>query len=285
MKNIIILVSLIILPTQFYLKAEYRNSNKNIISFVDSLANLLCPEIQEELRKESFEEFVKLKIDTTKYDKECLDGYHKFYNYFYSLNSLEEKYLEYYNILGTAGTGADLPFLMDKINLKAIYSILQGEKINISKWYKIQIYYSKIIDQENDSLSSLDTLFGVYIPEDIDDTYEICLKLLSKKDIERIMNYKNDDECFWNEIVLSGKTVRREFLLFLCPRLTRYFEEKIKTGNPFVISGLIILNLKNKLRNENFDFSKFYLTIKDFVIPSNVKPIKGIKVLNMDDRE
>ncbi|OGU58038.1 MAG: hypothetical protein A2X64_00450 [Ignavibacteria bacterium GWF2_33_9] len=274
-----------LITTQFNSKAEERNENQNIVTFVDSLANLLCPEIQEELKKQPFEKFEKLQIDSTKYSKECLEGYHNFYNYFCSLDILEEKYLEYYHIIGLAGINAELPFLIDKVNLKAIYSKILGERFNYVKWHKIYKDNYKIIDKQHDSLSYLDTLYGIYIPKDIEETISICKKILMAEDIERIMSYTNDDDCFWNEIVLSGKTIRKEFLLFLRPRLTSFFEKELNTVNPFVISGLIIVHLRNSIKNEKFDYINFYKKIRDYDALNNRIPIKGKKVINMDDRE
>ncbi len=267
------------------LSAETDNQNTDIISFVDSLSKMLCPSIKEELRVKPFDEFVKLQIDTTKFDRECLNNFHNFYNYFYSLDNLEEKYLEYYNIIGLAGRSADLPLLIEKVNLRAVYTIIQGEKFNYSTWHKIYKVNFEIIDKQYDSLSILDTLYRRYIPKDIEEAARICISQLSQEDIKRISQYHSDEDCFWSELELSGKIIRKEFLLFLRPRLTKYFEERINTGNPFVISGLIIVNSRNLLKREKFDFVEFYQKIKDFDVPFNVKPIKGKKALNFDDRE
>lgn len=267
------------------LSAKVDKQSTDIISFVDSLSKMLCPSIKEELRVKPFDEFEKLQIDTTKFDNECLNDFQKFYNYFYSLDKIEDKYLQYYHIKGLAGRSADLPMLIEKVNLRSVYSIVQGEKFNYSTWHKIYKVNFEIIDKQYDSLSTLDTLYGMYIPKEIEEAAQICIQVLSQEDIKRILQYQNDDDCFWNELELSGKIIRKEFLLFLRPRLTKYFEERINTGNPFVISGLIIVNSRNLLKGDKFDFIRFYQKIKDYDVPFNVKPIKGEKALNFDDRE
>lgn len=112
-----------------------------------------------------FEEFVKLSIDSTKYDEECLNNFRKFYNYFYSLDNLEEKHVQYYNISGLGGRSVHIPSLIDYVNLKSVYTKLNKERFNYVKWHKIYKKNYNNIELQHDSLTKLDTLYGVYIPK------------------------------------------------------------------------------------------------------------------------
>jgi hypothetical protein len=126
----------------------------------------------------------------------------------------------------------------------------------------ISIIISESDENSLDTFKNYEYIDGVYIPKNLDDSFNELNKLIKRKDRNNFLK-DNENEFLTSQHFALGKYIRNEWGLWKASRLYLWFKEKDIT-HPDVISSIILKYYYRKKNQLNFNLENEIIYYKKY---------------------